>query len=103
MAFPDLTFSVTSPEYERFDFMNSDDLKSPISKPLMTLARDHLRFRQPGHGESLPGPREVGAIRGFSRSNFDIVEAKSISVERIEDKLLHLAEQQYDCRPAREQ
>ena len=95
VVFPDVTCPPLTPEFERSDVIDFDDLRNPISKSVMRVARRRLRVFQPREGGSLPTVSEAKAIRIFLRPDFDMIVAKSVSIERTEEKLLRLTEEQY--------
>lgn len=95
VVFPDVPCPPATPEFERSDAIDSDDLRSPISKSIMRVVRQRLREFQPRQGEPLPTGPETKAIKNFLRPDFERVVAKGVSVGRIEEKLLGLTEEQY--------
>ena len=95
VIFPDVPCPPATPEFERSDAIDSDDLRGPISKSIMGVVRRRLREFQPRHGERRPTGPETRAIRNFLRPDFELIVAKGVSVGRIEDQLLRLTEEQY--------
>lgn len=95
VVFPDVPCPPLTPEFERSDAIDSDDLRGPISKSIMRVARRRLREFQSRHGDLLPTGSEATAIRSFLRPDFELILAKGVSVGRIEAKLLRLTEEQY--------
>ncbi len=95
VVFPDVPCPPLTPEFERSDAIDSDDLRGPISKSIMRVARRRLREFQSRHGDPLPTASEAKAIRSFLRPDFELIVAKGVSVGCIEEKLLRLTEEQY--------
>ena len=95
VVFPDVPCPPPTPEFERSDAIDSDDLRGPISKSIMRVARRRLREFQSRHGQPLPTAAEARAIRNFLRPDFELIVAKGVSVGRTEEKLLRLTEEQY--------
>ena len=95
VVFPDVPCPPSTPEFERSDAIDSDDLQFPISKSIMRVAKHRLHEFQPRHGHRLPSAAQAKKIRNFLRPDFDLVIAKGIQVGRIEEKLLSLTEEQY--------
>ena len=95
VVFPDVTCPPLTPEFERSDVIDLDDLRNPISKSIARMARRRLREFQPRDNERLPTASAAKAIRNFLRPDFDIVVAKSVSIGRTEARLLRLTEEQY--------
>ena len=94
--FTDVVCPPKSTEFERCDVIDHGDLKKPISKSLMRLARARLREHQRGRGPREPNASTANSIRNFFRPNFDLIEAKSVLIGRIERKLISLTEEQYE-------
>lgn len=95
VVFPDVSCPPLTPEFERSDAIDFDDLRGPISKSVMRIVRSRLREFQPRRGKRLPSPADVTAIRNFLRPDFELILAKGLSVGRTEKKLLSLTEEQY--------
>ena len=96
VVFPDVLCPPLTPEFERADAIDLDDLKNPISRSIMRVVRQRLRQFQPREGSQYPTLSEVKAIRLFLRPDFDMVVTRSVSIGRTEAKLLSLTEEQYD-------
>ena len=95
VVLPDVICPPLTPEFERSDVIDFDDLRSPISRSIMRVARRRLREFQPRESGQLPTASEVKAIRKFLRPDFEMVVAKSVSIGRTEARLLRLTEEQY--------
>ena len=95
VVFPDVPELPQTPEFERSDVVYSQDLQ-PISASIRRLIRNRLRGHQPSRSPRHPEPQQVQAIRSFLRPEFYRVAAMSVRVERAEEKLLSLTEEQYD-------
>ena len=95
VVFPDVTCPPLTPEFERSDVIDFDDLRRPISRPITRVAHRRLREFQPRSGGRLPAAPEAKAIRRFLQPDFEMVVAKSVSIERAEARLLRLTEEQY--------
>lgn len=95
VVFPDVVCPPITPEFERSDVIDIDDLRRPISKSIMRLVRNRLHeFRSRG-AKLLPTIAQVKAISNFLRPDFDRVVAKGMKVGHTEDKILRLTEEQY--------
>ena len=95
VVFPDVPCPPVTPEFERSDAIDSDDLRGPISKSIMRVVRRRLRQFQSRNDEPLPTGSEARSIRNFLRPDFELILAKGVSVGRIEEKLLRLTQEQY--------
>ena len=95
VVFPDVPCPPLTPEFERSDAIDSLDLRGPISKSIMRVARRRLREFQSRRGDPLPTAPQARSIRSFLRPDFELIVAKGVSVGRIEEKLLRLTEEQY--------
>ena len=96
VVLPDVTSPPPTPEFERSDVIDSDDLRRPISISINTLIRRRLREFQPRSGERFPSPSQCRAIQTYLRPDFDLVIAKSVFLGQTEAKLMSLTEEQYD-------
>ncbi len=96
VVFPDVVCPPVTPEIERSDVIDSEDLRRPISASIGRVVRNRLRGLQPRSGEKRPTPSELKAILAYLRPNFDLVPAKSVSLGRTEAELMSLTEEQYD-------
>ncbi len=95
VVFPDVSCPPQTPEFERSDVIDIDDLRSPISRSINRIIRHRLRQFRPGGREAAPTISEVRTLRNFLRPNFELVIAKGVSIGRTEAKLLSLTEEQY--------
>ena len=95
VVFPDVSCPPLTPEFERSDVIDFDDLRGPISRSILRVVRRRLREFQSRRGEPLPSPSEATAIRNFLRPDFELIVAQGVSVGRIEKKILRLTEEQY--------
>ena len=96
VVFPDVDCPPITTEFERCDVIDRHDLRNSISQSLMLHARLRLREFQPRNRSRRPDPSEVAEIRNLLRPDFDLVVAKSVKLEIIEEKLLTLTQEQYD-------
>ena len=96
VVFPDVTCPPLTPEYERSEVIDTQDLQKPISRSIHRYAQNRLRGFQSRNHERLPSPSQVRSIRNFLRPDFDLVIAKSISLGRTESMLLSLTVEQYE-------
>ena len=95
VVFPDVACPPLSPEFERSDVIDFDDLRSPISRSIMRLSRRRLREFQPRYGERLPTGSEARSIRNFLRPDFEMIVARSMAIGHTERTIVHLTEEQY--------
>lgn len=95
VVFPDVSCPPLTPEFERSDAIDFDDLRGPISRSILRIARRRLDEFQPRGREPAPTVSEAKAIRNFLRPDFDLVVAKGVSIGRTEARLLGLTEEQY--------
>ena len=99
VVFPDATCPPLTPEFEHPDVIDFDDLRNPISRSIMRVARRRLRESQPRESARLPTAAVGKTIKRFLRPDFEMVVARSVSIGRTEARLLRLTEEQYarDC------
>lgn len=96
VVFPDVVSPPPTPEFERADIVDSEDLRRPISASINGVVLNRLREFQPRTGERQPTPACAKAILGYLRPDFDLVVARSVSLGRSEAKLMRLTGEQYD-------
>ena len=96
IVFPDVAWTPESPEYERTDAIDSEDLRRPISSSIGRVIETRLRELQRRGGERYPTPTHVRSIVGYLRPDFDLVVARSVSLGRTEERLMSLTGEQYD-------
>ena len=95
VVFPDVNCPPITPEFERADVIDAEDLRRPISKSIMRLVNARLARFQKQHSSPLPTLSQVKVIRNFLRPNFELVLSRSMSLGQVEAKLLSLTEEQY--------
>lgn len=95
VVFPDVTCPPPTPEFERWEAIDCENLKQPISQSIMRVARRRLRDFQPRTGERLPTASEVRAIRNYLRPDFERIVAKGPALDQADSTLMRLTEEQY--------
>ena len=96
VIFPDVVCPPATPEFERSDVIDTQDLRRPISASINRVVGNRLREFQPHSGERYPTRSQLKAILIYLRPDFDLVVARSVSLGRTETKLMSLTEEQYD-------
>ena len=96
VVFPDVACPPESPEFERTDVIDAEDLRRPVSSSINRVVSSRLREFQQRSGERLPTTSQIRALVGYLRPSFDLVVAKSVSLGRTGDRLLGLTGEQYD-------
>ena len=96
VAFPDVSGLPSSPEFERGEVIDADDLRGPLSSVLGSIAHARLgAVRRQGQGPN-PTPKQARALIGFLRPSFDLVPSRAVAMDRIEETLIGLTEEQYE-------
>ena len=96
VVLPDVSCPPVTPEFERSDVIDWYDLKGPISTCIKRFAQQRLRQFQPQWEVSKhPTMPEAKSIVGYLRPDFDRVMARSVSIDRVDDMLLGLTQEQY--------
>lgn len=96
VIFPDVPSPPASPEFERADVIDVDDLRDPISRAFQRFSVARLReFRRQPRGPVL-SPADVRQLVTFLRPSFDLVVARPTVIGRSEERILALTEEQYD-------
>lgn len=94
VIFPDVASPPATTEFEVWEAIDIVGLRQPISAPLRDVLR-HQRDRV-GPVGATPDSESLRRIRMFLRPDFDIVIARSSTIERSEQHLLCLTEEQYE-------
>ena len=96
VVLPDVSCPPVTPEFERSDVIDCDDLKGAISACIKRFAQQRLRQFQPQWEVSKhPTMPEAKSIVAYLRPDFDRVMARSVSIDRADDILLALTQEQY--------
>ena len=82
-----------TPEFERWEAIDRNDLDVPISKPIMRFARQRLRGFQPRGKPRLPSASQAKAIRNLLRPDFD--RPLTNLVAHVENRIDKLTAEQY--------
>lgn len=95
-VFPDVPSPPQTPEFESWEVIDRDSLHTPVSRSIMNLLKNQRKKLGDGEKAGTFSPRTVSEVRQFLRPDFDVVVARSVSIQRSEEKLLRLTEEQYD-------
>ena len=95
VVFPDVKCPPITPEFERADVIDAEDLRRPISKSIGRLVNARLAEFQKQPSSPLPTLSQVKAIRDFLRPDFELVLSRSATLGQVEAKLLSLTQEQY--------
>ena len=96
VAFPDVGCPPPSPEFERGEVMDADDLRGPISAAILRVADGRLREFLRGRRQNPLPPDLAGSIAGFLRPSFDLVVSRSVALGRVEEAMISLTDEQYE-------
>lgn len=94
-VFPDVPSPPQTPEFEPWESIDSDALRTPISYSIWSLIKNQRKKFGRSADVSL-SPQTMREIRQFLRPDFDAVITRSVQIRRTEEKLLRLTEEQYD-------
>ena len=81
-----------SSEFQRTDVIDKDDLKFPISRALIRLAKHQTGMNMSGKP---PSQSAMTNIKKFLRPDFELIVSRSTQIGRTEEILLRLTEEQY--------
>lgn len=95
VVFPDVVCPPITPEFERADVIDVRDLKKPISTSIRRFVRKRLHQHQRNSYELKPSQSECVSIKNFLRPEFDLIVAKSVTIEQSEERILSLTQEQY--------
>lgn len=91
VAFPDVECPPVTPEFDREEAIDREDLRQPISRSIKRVLKHQLRHLV---GRA-PSTEALARIRAFLRPNFDLVVKRSHHIGRAEESVLTLTEEQY--------
>lgn len=94
VVLPDVSFTLESPEWERWQIFDCASLRKPISVLLRQLAAQYrkLHSRNP-NGE--PSHATLRTVLQFLRPNFDFVVTRGTQIEQTEVQLTSLTQEQF--------
>jgi hypothetical protein len=95
VVFPDVISPPATPEFDRTDVIDVQDLNKPISEAVLRIVRLRLRPLQPRGRAAVPTDTEAKSLLNFLRPDFELIVARGIRVGRSEERLLRLTEEQY--------
>ena len=95
VVFPDVISPPATPEFDKTDVIDVDDLRRPISGAIMHIVRQRLRPMQPRGRPVAPTDAEAKSLLNFLRPDFELIVARGIRVGRSEERLLRFTEEQY--------
>ena len=95
VVFPDVICPPATPEFDRTDVIDVQDLNKPISEAVLRIVRQRLRPLQPRGRAAAPTDIEAKSLLNFLRPDFELIVARGIRVGRSEERLLRLTEEQY--------
>ena len=93
VAFPDIPCPPVSPEFERTDVLDENDMSRSISKALMHFAKSRLNEFQ--SAKRIPSLSESKELISFLRPNFEYVVSRGATVHYSEERIINLTEEQY--------
>ncbi len=96
VAFPDVLCPPPSPEFERTEVIDAEDLRGPVSVAIGRVADARLRDLRRGRGGSALPPDRARSIVKFLRPSFDLIVSRSIAMGKAEETLVALTQEQYD-------
>ncbi|MGE0244552.1 MAG: NERD domain-containing protein [Pyrinomonadaceae bacterium] len=100
VMFPDIEFTGSDPEFERWEVYDLRDRKRPISEYVLRLSRGAHRqvssTQWYNATESRPTEKDVAALVSLFRGNFEIIPPPSVELKDAEQELLALTEEQYE-------
>ena len=96
VVFPDVASPPSSPEFDRSDVIDVENLVHPISTAILSVAKNRMHGRTGAWNFNTPLQTALKQIRNYLRPNFDRIITQSVSMRRSEEKLIALTREQYD-------
>lgn len=97
VIFPDIRFTMQSPEWEPWEVIDQHDLQRPISVALKRMAGEQRKKLGLPDSVTEPSLATIRSIRQFLRPDFEAIVTKSTLVHETEERLLKLTEEQYEA------
>jgi hypothetical protein len=96
VVFPDISFDVESPEWERWQVIDRESLRRPVSEAILKVSRNCRALHGHTHSVRQPTPETIRIIKQLLRPDFDIVVTRATQIQDTEESLCRLTEEQYD-------
>jgi hypothetical protein len=96
VVFPDIEAPPGTPEFERWEAIGVGDLRQSISTHITRALTEQTRRVGPSGRERLGTPEVMRQIRNFLRPDFDVGIARSTTIQRSEERIVRLTDEQYD-------
>ncbi len=91
VVFSDVICPPVTPEFERADVIDSDDLRMPISVSITRIFQNQLK----SNTLRKPLSSTLRIIRTYFRPDFDLVMTRSTMIRRTEEEIFRLTSEQY--------
>lgn len=96
VVLPDVPRFPDGPDHDPQDVIDIDALKDPISRSIMeAITNDARRLNKPG-AFPLANAKNLKLLRNYLRPDFDVALARSTTIQRSEERIVQLTEEQYD-------
>ncbi len=100
VMFPDIEFTETDPEFERWEIYDLRDRKFPVSDYVKRVSRGAHRqvagTQWYNPSASRPTEKDIADLVDLLRGDFEKVPPPSLALEETEQQLLSLTEEQYE-------
>lgn len=97
VLFPDVTCPPATPEFERWEVIDREDLEGQVSGHLKNLILRDADRHQAKERLHLASGAALKELRNFLRPDFDVGVARTTSIRRSEERIVRLTEEQYDA------
>ncbi len=95
VAVPDVEFVAESPEWERWQILDRASLRRPISTGVANAAAELRRLHR-GTTPGEPTPAKIRQLQQLLRPDFEAVLSSAAQIERADEQLVKLTEDQFD-------
>jgi hypothetical protein len=95
-VFPDVSFTVQSPEWESWQVIDRDTLRQSFATALIRLANEQRKL-YPKAAASEPTPATLRILQQLLRPDFEIIVTRGAQIEETEMQLLRLTEEQFEA------
>ncbi len=96
VVMPDVHFAEQSPEWERWQVIDREMLKRPVSASLLRIVAEQRRLHQNAAPKE-PSPGTLRTLQKLLRPDFELIVSRGAQIEDTEAQLLRLTEEQFDA------
>jgi hypothetical protein len=97
VVMPDVSFTAESPEWEKWQVIDRDGLRRPISQAIRALANEQRKLLNRGANDGQPTRSTFSTLIQILRPDFDAIVTRGAQIEQTEERLIQLTQEQFDA------